>query len=135
MENALRKSVEQSLAKLAKAISPDMKTLNPLFKTLALLDKTTNHVKLTPSLQVIGCTNLCKPCYQHNYWLLFWCCTKVKPKIKCAKFFKQLHCSYYTTKLNNVGNLPPPPQECMFSPIVTFFEPHNVRNEPCGDRR
>ncbi len=63
MENALRKSVEQSLAKLARAISPDMKTLNPLFKTLALLDKTTNHVKLTPSLQVIGCTNLCKPYY------------------------------------------------------------------------
>lgn len=92
MENALRKSIEQSLTKLAKAISPDTKTISPLFKTLALLDKATNHVKLTPSLQVIGCTNLCKPYYQHSYLLLlFWCCTKVKPKFKCAKFFKQLH--------------------------------------------
>lgn len=52
MENALRNSVIQSLAELAKVVSPEAKNLNPLFKTLALLDKASNHVKLLPSLQV-----------------------------------------------------------------------------------
>ena len=52
MENALRNAVVQSLAELAKVVSPDAKTLNALFRSLALLDKSSHHVKLNPSLQV-----------------------------------------------------------------------------------
>ena len=53
LENALRKAIVQSLDELAKVVSPEAKTLNPLFKTMSLLHKSSNHVKIFPSLQVI----------------------------------------------------------------------------------
>ena len=52
MENALRNAVVQSLAEVARVVNPDAKTLNALFRSLALLDKSSHHVKLNPSLQV-----------------------------------------------------------------------------------
>ncbi|BFI30788.1 dynein axonemal heavy chain [Marchantia polymorpha subsp. ruderalis] len=53
MEKALRCSVMKSLQELSKALSSEAKMLNPVFNTLASLEKSSGHVKITPSLQDI----------------------------------------------------------------------------------
>jgi hypothetical protein len=68
MENALRNAVVQSLAELAKVVNPDAKTLNALFRSLALLDKSSHHVKLNPSLQVTSLPII------FQFFLLPCCC-------------------------------------------------------------
>lgn len=54
MERALRSSVTRSLQELSRALSTEAKMLNPVFNTLASLDKASGHVKISPSLQVCG---------------------------------------------------------------------------------
>ncbi|CAM6114547.1 unnamed protein product [Calypogeia fissa] len=53
MERALRSSVMRSLQELSRALSTEAKMLNPVFNTLASLDKASGHVKISPSIQEI----------------------------------------------------------------------------------